>query len=78
MTQETQPLEQVRGDLNNSTTPRPVRPVLGTGQTGRSCRTLYTISSNGLGSFFETKSSPRCRHVDEDPICGFRGSAKPG
>ena len=38
---------QGRGDLNTPAAPRPVRPVLGTGQTGRSCRTLYTISSDG-------------------------------
>ena len=38
------PNGQVRGDLN---TPAAPRPVLGTGQTGRSCKTLYTISSDG-------------------------------
>src|SRR6185369_16304516 len=37
-----------------------------------------TISSDGRGSFFESKSSPRCRRVDEDPVRGFGGSAKPG
>src|SRR6185437_15268752 len=72
---------------------RPVRPVPGTGQTGwldRSDRCqgpvrpvglqhpLYTISSDGRGSFFETKSSLRCRRLDEDPVRGFGGSAKPG
>jgi len=71
----------------------PVRPVRWTGQTGwldRSDRCqgpvrpvglqhpLYTISSDGRGSFFETKSSPRCRRLDEDPVRGFGGSAKPG
>ena len=39
---------------------------------------LYTISSDGRGSFFETKSSPRCHRLDEDPVRGFGGSAKPG
>ena len=39
---------------------------------------LYTISSDGRGSFFKTKSSPRCRRLDEDPVRGFGGSAKPG
>ena len=39
---------------------------------------LYTISSDGRGSFFETKSSPRCRHLDEDQVRGFEGSVKPG
>src|SRR6185437_7206284 len=34
-------------------------------------------SSDGRGSFFESKSSPRCRHIDEDPVRGFGGSAKP-
>ena len=38
---------KVRGDLNTPAVPRLVRPVLGTGQTGRSYRTLYTISSDG-------------------------------
>src|SRR6185503_13171665 len=67
----------------------PVRPVRWTGQTGRLDRCqgsvrpvglqhpLYTISSDGRGSFFETKSSPRCRRLDEDPVRGFGGSAKP-
>src|SRR6185312_7702840 len=70
----------------------PVRPVCWTGQTGwldRSDRCqgsvkpvglqhpLYTISSDGRGSFFETKSSPRCRRLDGDPVRGFGGSAKP-
>ena len=35
-------------------------------------------SSDGQGSFFESKSSLRCRHVDEDPVRGFGGSLKPG
>ena len=35
-------------------------------------------SSDGRGSFFESKSSPRCHHVDEDPVRGFGRSAKPG
>ena len=39
---------------------------------------LYTISSDGRCSFFETKSSPRCCRLDEDPVNGFGGSAKPG
>ena len=39
---------------------------------------LYTISSDSRDSFFETKSSPRCRRLDEDPVRGFGGSAKPG
>jgi hypothetical protein len=28
--------------------------------------------------FFDSKPSPRCRHIDADLICGFEGSAKPG
>ena len=39
---------------------------------------LCTISSDGRGSFFETKYSPRCRRLDEDPVHVFGGSAKPG
>ena len=39
---------------------------------------LYTISSDGRGSFFEMKSSPRCRHLDEHQVRGFGGSVKPG
>jgi len=34
-------------------------------------------SSDARGSFFESESSPRCYLVDEDPIRGFGGSAKP-
>ena len=56
----------------------PVRPVPGTGQTGWPAAPPYTISSDGRGSFFETKPSPRCRRLDEDPVRGFGGSAKPG
>src|SRR6185437_2022959 len=82
-------LIQVKGYLYPR---RPVRPVPWTGQTGwldRSDRCqgsvrpvglqhpLYTISSDGRGTFFETKSSPRCCCLDEDPVRGFGGSAKP-
>src|SRR6185503_8209714 len=71
----------------------PGRPVCWTGQTGwldrsdrcqgpvrrLACSTpCTTISSDGRGSFFKTKSSPRCRRLDEDPVRGFGGSAKPG
>src|SRR6185312_2672803 len=64
----------------------PVKPVRWTDQTGTldrsdrlACSTpCTTISSDGRGSFFETKSSPRCRRLDEDPVRGFGGSAKPG
>ena len=28
--------------------------------------------------FFDSKPSPQCRHIDEDPVRGFGGSAKPG
>ena len=52
----------------------PVRPVRPVGLQ----HSLYTISSDGRGSFFETKSSLRCRRLDEDPVRGFGGSAKPG
>ena len=72
---------------------RPVRWTGQTGQTGwldwsDRCQgpvrpvglqhPLYTISSDGRGSFFETKSSPRCRRLDDDPVRGLGGSAKPG
>ena len=39
---------------------------------------LYTISSDGGASFFDSKSLLRCRHLDEDQVRGFEGSAKPG
>ena len=32
---------------------------------------MYTISSDGGVSFFDSKPSPRCRHVDEDQVRGF-------
>ena len=49
----------------------PVRPV-------GSAVALHTSSINGGVSFFDSKSSLRCLHVDEDPVRGFGGSAKPG
>ena len=36
------------------------------------------ISSDGGVSFFDSKPSPRCLHVDADLIRGFEGSTKPG
>ena len=38
----------------------------------------YKISSDGGVSFFDSKPSPPCRHVDADLIRSFEGSAKPG
>ena len=68
-------LTQVKGYLcprdRSDRLVRPVRPV------GLQ-HPLYTTTSDGRGSFFETKSCPRCRRLDEDPVRGFGGSAKPG
>ena len=36
------------------------------------------ISSDGGVSFFDSKPSPRFRHVDADLIRDFEGSTKPG
>ena len=79
MTQETQPRRPGEGGLKyawpwpdrSDRSKGPVRPV-------GSAATLYTISIDGGVSFFDSKSTLRCRHVDEDPVCGFGGSAKPG
>ena len=49
---------------------RPVRPV---GSAAARC----TDSIDGGVSFFDSKSLLRCRHVDEVPVRGFGGSAKP-
>ena len=63
----TQLLQLDRSDLSKG----PVRPV-------GSAAALYMSSINGGVSFFDSKSSLRCRHIDEDPVHGFGGSAKPG
>ena len=59
------------GYLYPAVAARPVRPV---GSAAARC----TASIDGGASFFDSKSLLRCRHVDEDPVHGFGGSAKPG
>ena len=41
-------------------------------------RTGYSSTWRHRSVDFESKSSPRCRRGDEDPVRGFGGSAKPG
>ena len=79
MTQETRPPRIGEGDLNtqllrldrSDRSKGSVRPV-------GSAAALYMSSINGGVSFFDPKSSLRCLHVDEEPVRGFGGSAKPG